>query len=277
ASEQLMMVFHGLLTEAAAECLHEEGTLALGSLVSAMGVAFSPHAPKFVPFILQGLSSHTEYGQFVVAVGTVSDLSNALKEGILPYSQSIMQLLCTAAADPNLNPCAGPVTFSCLGDLAMAIEVAYVPYLPTVMPLLNSLGHLWGSFNAETGEYTQEADPEDRSLHLNAILESYATILQAAKEHPSFQSALLPYTPGIYQLVGQVYAGVRNDELNQTAIGVLGDLADVLGPSVVGLFRQEPLFYADFLAECLSNEENVVLKDVAEFARDSIAKILHVQ
>eukprot|EP00959_Pyramimonas_sp_CCMP1952_P254965 5325024-Pyramimonas_sp.AAC.2 len=65
----------------------------------------------------------------------------------------------------------------------------------------------------------------------------------------------------------------RDEDVTLSAIGVLGDLADVCGEHVKPLYMQPPHFYRDFMVECLQTE-NTVLRNTANFTQNSIAKLV---
>lgn len=73
----------------------------------------------------------------------------------------------------------------------------------------------------------------------------------------------------------QVYEDENRDEdITLSAVGVLGDLADVFGERVVPLYQQQPQFFKEFLSECMEDDEDKVLCNTASFANTSIMKIL---
>jgi importin subunit beta-1 len=62
--------------------------------------------------------------------------------------------------------------------------------------------------------------------------------------------------------------------VTKAAIGVMGDLADTLGPSASPLFLQT-VFYKDFLDECTSSDDQQ-LKETAEWALSTINRITNM-
>ncbi len=63
----------------------------------------------------------------------------------------------------------------------------------------------------------------------------------------------------------------RDDSVTKAAIGVMGDLADTLGPSAAPLFNQA-VFYKDFVDECTSSDDQQ-LKETAEWALSTVNRI----
>jgi importin subunit beta-1 len=59
--------------------------------------------------------------------------------------------------------------------------------------------------------------------------------------------------------------------VTRAAVGVLGDVADTLGPLALPLFRAA-VFHKDFLDECISSDDEQ-LKETAEWARLTINRI----
>ena len=60
--------------------------------------------------------------------------------------------------------------------------------------------------------------------------------------------------------------------MTKAAVGVLGDLADTLGPNVSSLF-QSSTFYKNFLEEC-RNSDDRSLKETADWALATISRII---
>lgn len=67
-----------------------------------------------------------------------------------------------------------------------------------------------------------------------------------------------------------LYLFCRDDTVMKTAIGVLGDLADTLGPHAGPLINQSTSSKA-FLEECLASDDPLV-KESADWARIAISR-----
>ena len=65
----------------------------------------------------------------------------------------------------------------------------------------------------------------------------------------------------------------RDEDVTLSAIGVLGDLADVCGEHVKSLYLQPPHFYREFVIECLQTD-NTVLQNTATFTQNSISRLV---
>jgi hypothetical protein len=75
----------------------------------------------------------------------------------------------------------------------------------------------------------------------------------------------------------QVYEDDSRDlDLTLAAVGVLGDVADVMGAAVAPLLRQPPasLFLSPLLQECLQADSDVRLTGTAQFTKDAVERVL---
>ena len=63
----------------------------------------------------------------------------------------------------------------------------------------------------------------------------------------------------------------RDEAVTKAAVGVLGDLADTLGPNVSSFF-QSSTFYKNFLEEC-QNSDDRSLKETSDWALATINRI----
>ena len=75
----------------------------------------------------------------------------------------------------------------------------------------------------------------------------------------------------------QVYEDESRDlDLTLAAVGVLGDVADVMGTAVTPLLQQPPasLFLLPLLHECLQADGDVRLIGTAQFTKDALERVL---
>lgn len=68
----------------------------------------------------------------------------------------------------------------------------------------------------------------------------------------------------------------RDVDLTLAAVGVLGDVADVMGTAVAPLLRQPPasLLLPSLLQECLQVDADVRLSGTAQFTKDAVERVL---
>ncbi|XWS50326.1 hypothetical protein CRYUN_Cryun12cG0078700 [Craigia yunnanensis] len=247
--------------------VHEEAMLSIGALAYATGPDFAKYMPEFYRYLEIGLQNFEEYQVCAVTVGVVGDISRALEEKIVPFCDGIMKQLLKNLSSNQLHRSVKPPIFSCFGDIALAVGEYFEKYLMWAMSSLQSAAELstHTAGDDELIEYTN-------SLR-NGILEAYSGIFQGFKSSPITQ-LLIPYAPHILQFLDGIYMEKDTDDVGmETAIGVLGDLADTLGSHAASLIQQS-VSSKDFLNECLS--EDLMIKESAEWAKLAISRAISV-
>ncbi|CAM8989944.1 unnamed protein product [Rhodiola kirilowii] len=249
--------------------VHEEAMLAIGALAYASGPDFAKYMPEFYKYLEMGLQNFEEYQVCAVTVGVVGDICRALEDKILPYCDGIMTHLLKNLSSNQMHRSVKPPTFSCFGDIALAIGQNFEKYFIYAMPMLQSAAELCAhtsGVDEELIEYT--------NLLRNGILEAYSGIFQGFKNSPKVQ-LLISYAPSILQFLDIMYMEKDMDEIvMRTAIGVIGDLADTLG-NHAGSLIQQSLSCKDFLNECLASEDPSI-KESAEWAKLAISRALSI-
>lgn len=95
-----------------------------------------------MPFVQRALVTLDEFSVFTTAVGTVGDLSRAIGKQIGAFAAETLSSLLAALSSPVLHRSAKPTVVSSLGDIAMALEEDFAPYLESVMGMLNQAGQV---------------------------------------------------------------------------------------------------------------------------------------
>lgn len=267
-ADQIMQLFLGVFACRSAT-VHEEAMLAIGALAYATGPEFAKYMTQFYKYLEMGLQNFEEYQVCAVTVGVVGDVCRALEDKILPYCDGIMTQLLKDLSSNQLHRSVKPPIFSCFGDIALAIGENFEKYLMYAMPMLQSA--------AELSAHTAGADDEmldyTNSLR-NGILEAYSGILQGFKNTPKTQ-LLLPHARHILSFIDSIYQGKDlDDAVMKTAIGVLGDLADTLGPSAGSMIQQFPL-WRELLNEGLSSDDPSI-KQSAEWAKLALSRVVSI-
>lgn len=241
---------------------HEEAMLAIGSMAYAVGANFTKYMQGFYPYLEMGLQNFSEYQICTITVGVVGDLCRALEEKILPYCDGIMTHLLKNLSSSQLHRSVKPPIFSCFGDIGLAIGENFEKYLMYAMPMLHSAAEL--SVHIPVGD---DEMIEYANLLRKGILEAYSGIFQGFKNTPKIQ-LLIPSATNIIQFLDSLYLeNVMDDLLMQTAIGVLGDLADTLGTNAGPLIKTSSSIMR-FLDECLSSDDQSIKESAlwAQFA-----------
>ncbi|GLJ17238.1 hypothetical protein SUGI_0298820 [Cryptomeria japonica] len=247
--------------------VHEEAMLAIGALAYATGVEFGKYMQEFYRYLEMGLQNFEEYQVCAITVGVVGDICRALDDKVLPFCDGIMTQLLKDLSSNQLHRSVKPPIFSCFGDIALAIGGHFEKYLMYAMPMLQGAAELSAQSvgaDDEMIEYTNQLR--------NGILEAYSGIFQGFKNSPKAE-LLIPYAGHILQFLESIYQEKDMDEqVTKAAVGVLGDLADTLGPNAAPLLRQSA-FYKDFVDECLSSSDQLI-KETAEWVQMTVHRVV---
>lgn len=264
-ADQMMGIFLRVFACRSAT-VHEEAMLAIGALAYVTGADFSKYMQEFYQYLEMGLQNFEEYQVCAITVGVVGDICRALDDKVLPYCDGIMTQLLQNLSSNQLHRSVKPPIFSCFGDLALAIGEQFERYLVLAMPMLQGAAEL----------SAQAVNPDDELIEYYnqlriGILEAYSGIFQGFKnKRPDLMAR---YAMHILQFLESIYADVYRDEaVTKAAVGVLGDLADTLGPSASSLL-QNATFYKGFLEECQKSDDHS-LKETAEWALATINRLL---
>lgn len=265
-ADQMMALFLRIFACRSAT-VHEEAMLAIGALAYVTGADFAKYMQDFYQYLQMGLQNFEEYQVCSITVGVVGDICRALDDKVLLYCDGIMTQLLQNLSSNQLHRSVKPPIFSCFGDMALAIGEQFERYLVLAMPMLQGAAELSAQAAAnqddEMGEYYNQ-------LRIG-ILEAYSGIFQGFKnKRPDLMTR---YAVHILQFIESIYADVYRDEaVTKAAVGVLGDLADTLGPNASSLF-QNSSFHNNFLEECQKSED-LSLKETADWALATINRIL---
>eukprot|EP00250_Pteridium_aquilinum_P006489 c16400_g1_i2 orf=255-2879(+) len=264
-ADQMMAMFLRVFACRSAT-VHEEAMLAIGALAYVTGAEFAKYMQEFYQYVEMGLQNFEEYQVCAITVGVVGDICRALDDKVLPFCDGIMTQLLQNLSSNQLHRSVKPPIFSCFGDMALAIGEQFERYLVLAMPMLQGAAEL----SAQTANQDDELIEYYNQLRIG-ILEAYSGIFQGFKnKRPDLMAR---YAVHILQFLESIYADVYRDEaVTKAAVGVLGDLADTLGPNASSLF-QNSTFHNNFLEECQRSEDQS-LKETADWALATINRIL---
>jgi importin subunit beta-1 len=91
-------------------------------------------------YVYPALAVLDEFQVFTTAVGLTGDLARAVGKGFGAYAQNILQALLAALASPVLHRTAKPTVVAAFGDIGLALETDFTPYLEHVMSMLSQAG-----------------------------------------------------------------------------------------------------------------------------------------
>lgn len=112
------------------------------SLTVALEADFSLYIQAFLPYLFTALKSHEDTQLCMVAVGIIGDISRALGDQSAQYAGAFMNVLLENLQSEVLNRNVKISILSCFGDIALAIGVAFEPYVDTTMGVLRQAGAL---------------------------------------------------------------------------------------------------------------------------------------
>eukprot|EP00898_Chlorokybus_atmophyticus_P004073 jgi/Chlat1/4667/Chrsp3S05614 len=246
--------------------VHEEAMLAIGALAYATGSQFGKYMQSFYAYLDVGLRNFEEYQVCSITVGVVGDICRALEDKVLPFCDGIVYQLLHNLQSNELHRSVKPPILSCFGDIALAIGGEFEKYLPYVGPMLQSAAQL----SAQQSKQDEELIDYNNSLR-NGIFEAYSGIFQGFKGQKA--DRMLPFADHILSFVESVAQDQdRDDAVTRSAVGVLGDMADALGPSVAPVFANRP-FYREFLTECIQSEDDAI-KNTAAWAQSIVSSLV---
>jgi importin subunit beta-1 len=214
------------------------------------------------PFLLQGLRNFQAYQVCIVAVGTVGDISRNIEARIQPYCDDIMNALIESLKDSTIHRSVKPPVLSCFGDIAMAIGAAFEPYLQFSVMLL-----------MQASSTKVPDDDEDLIEYFNclreSILEAYVGIVQGLRDgnllHQFYQ-----YVPSILQFLQELSNDPNRDMyVLSKAVGLIGDLAQAMGPQIKAQINQQ--FIAKLLNDAMGSGDRAMV-DTATWASSVVTQ-----
>ena len=218
----------------------------------------------FHPFLIAGLKNFEAYYVCIVAVGVVGDLCRALEGRIQPFCPEIMSALAEALKDTNLHRSVKPPVLATFGEVAMAIEAAFEPYMQFSLMLLLQAS-------------TTQAPPDDDDLieYINllreSILEAYTGIIQGLKAGNRID-LFLPYVQSVLQFLQQIASDPNRDEfVISKAVGLIGDVASAMGPHIKDQLCQP--YISQLLQEGQGSGDDTTM-ETAQWAGGVIQQVL---
>lgn len=257
----------------------EDAFLAVGAMISALENDFVRYAEPFMPTLYTALQNTAEYQLCSIAVGLVGDLCRALGEVITPYCNTFMQLLVADLQSPTLHRSVKPNILSCFGDMALATNDKFEPYLEVVMIVLQQAGSMRSAKdNYESIDYVN-------TLH-EGVIEAYVGIVQgfngtqkgevSCSTHPSHHETdtddlvgnLVQFMPNIFQLLHDDAQDIhRSDDLTRAMVGLIGDLADTFGPQLKQLLQAD--WVMQLIREAKSDRHyGITTRETARWAKE---------
>jgi importin subunit beta-1 len=220
--------------------------------------------PALQPFLILALRSFSAPEVCRVSVGLVGDISRALEGKIAPYTNDIMDALVDSLKDADLDRGVKPPVLICFGEIAMALNGAFEPYLQHSLMLL-----------MQASAMDAPHDDDEMIDYINvlreSVLDAYTGIFTGMDEGGKL-NLLLSYIPAILSFLQRIAADPNKDEaVLKAAAGLVGDISKTMGSQVKDQINQP--FIGHLLTEASrSNEQDTV--DVASWAMQVVQSII---
>lgn len=226
--------------QAKSSSAQQEALSATAALADVVESDFQKYMPALQPFLLSGLRQFEAYEVCNVAVGLVGDICRAIEGQIQPYTKDIMEALVESLKDPTLHRSVKPSVFSCFGEIAMAVCGGYEPYVQLSVMLL---------MQASATDAPQDDDEMIEYINglRECVVEAYTGIINGLSDGQRLD-LMNPYIGSILQFLNKIANDAnRDDPLLNKAIGLIGDIAQSMGPAVKDQINQQ--FIASLLQE----------------------------
>lgn len=177
--------------------VNSDGIALLGSL--AMG------SPSFIEKVFETTWKYTEFalsqtsdGEIKAALTAIGDFSKAVPHLITPHLPKLITYVENSIKDSNFSRHVKLYTYSVIGDIAIGLNTASLPYLENFLSLLN-LGSM------AVLELSSSPEPENleyADLLKEKIIEGYTCTLNIIQDYPSDQF-FRQCIPGIVSFIEQ--------------------------------------------------------------------------
>ena len=260
-TDKVMTLLLQVLSVRNSNC-HEECFTAISAISDTIEGDFVKYMPAFEPCLVAGLRNFQAYQICITAVGTVGDISRNIEEKIQPFCDNIMNALVDDLKDSTIHRSVKPPVLSCFGDIAMAIGGAYKPYLEFSVLML-----------MQASATTVPDDDEDLVEYLNllreAILEAYVGIIQGLRDG-NMLGDFMTYVPSVLQFLQVIAEDPNRDSyVLSKAVGLLGDLAQTMGPQIKDEINKQ--FVSKLVSDAMSSND-ASLVEVATWASQSLTQ-----
>jgi importin subunit beta-1 len=156
-------------------------------------------------------------------VGEFSQVNSTAQSNQVERIARALVACCTSA---TLGRDVKPKAIEALGDLALALNKFFVPFLPLVMPVLHS-----------AAQVPLHVDPSLVNELRESIMQTYTCVLMGMKDAGTPQ-LLAPFVAEICVLLRDVAEDDDRDEMvTLKAVGLIGDIGSALGAE--GAVRQQ--------------------------------------
>ena len=211
---------------------------------------------RFTPILVGYLKMFNVESVLSVAVGICVDIFEALGTKLVPYANDIMQVLMDCLRDGSVMRDIKPAVVAAFGDMAMAVQSAYEPYLSMTQLLLMQASQ-------------QQAESPDMLEFINAlrasVLEAYSGIVYGLDDGGRIDLLIRHnfITPMMQFLSFLANDTTKDEEVLKKAVVLVGDLARTIGHHPSAQLHQDYILRLIRQGEASQDEE---VKNAAQFS-----------
>eukprot|EP01134_Creolimax_fragrantissima_P003633 CFRG3633T1 len=261
-SDQIMQILLVMLQTSDVNGVQEDALTAISSLVAQLDRDFEKYMPHFKPYLLAGIVS-SDAGVGSLSVGMTGDVTRALGQNAVAYSDELMQQLMQAWAMPALPRAVRADILSAFGDIATSVGVVFEKYLAPVLQVLVEASNVPAPSDGSNYEEIEFLN----SLR-EGTLEAYAGIIVGMREKPETIIQSVPHINNFMEIC--VRDSNHSDGMIKVAVGIIGDLTDLFGS------HMKPTLQQTWVATMLNRGMlgDPLTKNTTEWAQGLISKVL---
>jgi len=218
---------------------HEDALLVVSLVAEHTKTNFSKYMDALMPFLLRELGNSIASQVCIVALDVVGELSRNLEKQLVPYCNSLFEVLFRDLQNPDLHRDVKPHIFSTFGDIAMAIGGDYQPYLEYSMGFMVEASQAAIAIAQQINEGNDDETIFEYLKQLReSILEGYTGIIQGIREQKPH--LITKYQEQIFIFIASIAQDSnRDEELVNSCIGLFGDMIQAIGSPILP-YTQQP-------------------------------------
>ena len=210
----------------------EEAFMAIGFIADKLGVGFERYTAHVSPYLIGSLRNPDEHAVFTPTITAVSAICKSCIKSLLPFTDDIMKELLMVLQSPTVERSLKPAVIGVFCDMSMNMGGDFERYLESVLGVLR---------DAQAMSIPENSDEETlefmNQLYIS-MFEAYTGITHGLYESGKI-GLLEPYIDSIFCFISNVVQNEDvSDELLNSAIGLIGDLARDIGAPLLQYVTQ---------------------------------------
>eukprot|EP01129_Flabellula_baltica_P012816 TRINITY_DN5846_c0_g1_i1.p1 TRINITY_DN5846_c0_g1~~TRINITY_DN5846_c0_g1_i1.p1 ORF type:complete len:847 (+),score=168.55 TRINITY_DN5846_c0_g1_i1:44-2584(+) len=264
--DSLMNIFITLLNTNFTN-IAEEVLLSICAILNASEENFNSYVPTVMPYVLPVLGNVEDPNANIAAVGLIDDLIRCIPSDVMQYLDTIVSSLITNVQEKTIDRSVKPVSLSCLGDIALSIQLSFQRYLKTVFELLAMVSNSLLEHKLEEDSDTDIVSYVNELR--NGLLDCFTGIFIGVK-----CTELENLADDNSSLILQILINIAScpfgtDELRRKCAGLLGDLVVMLGSRI----RMKLTEQVWNVLDAISRSPVLETRNEAEWAKEVIKSI----